>query len=300
MTSDAVLPHPDKAGARPRTDSREGATAYTDQVLLLTPSRGLGGGIERYVQTVQAAFAERNVACQRLDLARPGLAGHRALYAKAAAAVETPSGRSHRVIVAHRALLPISALLSRTRQVSGVSVICHGSDVWRSPGDPRARLERWLMRQRNVRIVTASSFTAGSLLLFAGQAAILPPGLSRVWFSELVAAADAAAQAPDPRVGLELMTAFRLCDWQDKGLPQLTAAIAALGRKDIRLTVCGSGEPSAELLAHVTPYPWCRIRPRLIDRELAAQLANSDLFVLATRTRTRSTTVRGGVRSGAA
>lgn len=142
------------------------------------------------------------------------------------------------------------------------------------------------MRQRNVRIVTASSFTAGSLLLFAGQAAILPPGLSRAWFSELVAAdAAAVARRSDPQVGLELMTAFRLCDWQDKGLPQVTAAIAALGRKDIRLTVCGSGEPSAELLAHIAAYPWCRVRPGLTDRELAAQLASSDLFVLATRTR---------------
>jgi glycosyltransferase involved in cell wall biosynthesis len=142
------------------------------------------------------------------------------------------------------------------------------------------------MRHRDVRIVAVSSFTAGSLLLFAGQAAILPPGLARAWFSELVAAGDAAAAlASDARVGLELMTAFSLSDWQDKGLPQLTAAIAALGRMDVRLTVCGSGEPSAELIAHVAPYPWCRVRPGLTDRELAAQLASSDLFVLATRTR---------------
>jgi glycosyltransferase involved in cell wall biosynthesis len=265
---------------------QDGATAYPDQVLLLAPSRGLGGGIERYVQTVQSAFAEREVACQRLDLARPGLAGHRALFAEAAAALDASAGRPHRVIVAHSALLPVSALLSRTRQVSGVSVICHGSDVWSSPADPRARVERWLMRHRDVRIVAVSSFTAGSLLLFAGQAAILPPGLARAWFSELVAAGDAAAAlASDARVGLELMTAFSLSDWQDKGLPQLTAAIAALGRMDVRLTVCGSGEPSAELIAHVAPYPWCRVRPGLTDRELAAQLASSDLFVLATRTR---------------
>jgi phosphatidylinositol alpha-1,6-mannosyltransferase len=141
MTSEAVLPHPDKTGARTRTDMQDGATAYPDQVLLLAPSRGLGGGIERYVQTVQSAFAEREVACQRLDLARPGLAGHRALFAEAAAALDASAGRPHRVIVAHSALLPVSALLSRTRQVSGVSVICHGSDVWSSPADPRARVE---------------------------------------------------------------------------------------------------------------------------------------------------------------
>ena len=275
------------SGTRPASKSPSGpAGPPRGPVLLLTPSRGLGGGIERYVQTVESAFAELKVACQRFDLARPGPAGHRALFAEAAVALDASAGRSHRVIVAHRALLPVSALLSRTRQVSGISVICHGSDVWRSPADPRARLERWLMRHRNMRIVAASSFTAGSLLLFAGQAAILPPGLSRAWFSELVAAGDAAAaQASDVRVGLELTTAFRLGDWRDKGLPQLTAAIAALGRKDVRLTVCGSGEPPAELVAHVAAYPWCQVLPGLSDRELAAQLARSDLFVLATRTR---------------
>jgi phosphatidylinositol alpha-1,6-mannosyltransferase len=286
MTHSTVVPGP-APGTRPASKTPCGPTSTPrGPVLLLAPSRGLGGGIERYVQTVQSAFAELEVACQRFDLTRRGPAGHRALFAETAAALDSSPRRSHRVIVAHRALLPVSALLSRTRQVSGISVICHGSDVWHSPADPRARLERWLMRHRDMRIVAVSSFTAGSLLLFAGQAAILPPGLSRSWFSELVAAGDAAAaQASDARVGLELTTAFRLSDWQDKGLPQLTAAITALGRKDIRLTVCGSGEPSAELVAHVADYPWCRVRPGVTDRELAAQLASSDLFVLATRTR---------------
>ena len=88
-----------------------------------------------------------------------------------------------------------------------------------------------------------------------------------------------------PRAGLELTTAFRLDHWRDKGLPQLIAAVAALGRDDVRLTVCGSGEPSADLLAHVGGYPWCTVRPGLTDSELAAQFASCDLFVLATRTR---------------
>jgi len=59
-----------------------GATAGpgAPQALLLAPSRGLGGGIERYVETVEAAFADQAVTCARLDLARPGL---RALAAPA-------------------------------------------------------------------------------------------------------------------------------------------------------------------------------------------------------------------------
>ena len=63
------------------------ANARAGQVLLLAPSRGLGGGIERYVQTVQSAFDDTGVACRRLDLARPGPAGHRALLIEAAAAL---------------------------------------------------------------------------------------------------------------------------------------------------------------------------------------------------------------------
>lgn len=249
-------------------------------VLLLAPSRGLGGGIERYVQTVQSALGDRGVACRRLDLARPGPAGHRALLAEAAAALPV-TGKPARVILGHRALLPVAALLARMRAVSGISVICHGSDVWGSRSRPRWRLESLLMRRHDVRIVAVSSFTAGALSP-VGRAAVLPPGLSRSWFSELV---SAAAADRVPHAGLEVMTAFRLGEWRDKGLPALISAVAAVGRADARLTVCGSGSPPADLLALASGLPWCTVRPALPDRELAAQFASSDLFVLATRTR---------------
>ena len=44
----------------------------TGRVLLLTPSRGLGGGIERYVETLEWAFARQGVPYERIDLDRPG------------------------------------------------------------------------------------------------------------------------------------------------------------------------------------------------------------------------------------
>jgi glycosyltransferase involved in cell wall biosynthesis len=50
--------------------------------------------------------------------------------------------------------------------------------------------------------------------------------------------------------------------------------------------VCGSGEPPADLVAHVRRFPWCVLRTQLSDAELAAQFARTSLFVLATRTRT--------------
>lgn len=277
MTSDALFSSQDvvakrHVGARPR-------------VLLLAPSRGSGGGIERYMETVKSVFDDTNVLSRRLDLTRPGPAGHRALLAEGAAALAGTTERT-RVVIGHRSLLPVAATLARIRPVDGISVICHGGDVWGTRLAPRRALESWLMRRPDVRLVAVSSFTAGTLLL-RGPATVLPPGLSRTWFGELVNAADRTAAATNgaERAGLEVMTAFRLTDWRDKGLPQLTTALTALGRADIRLSVCGSGEPPADLLAHVRRYPWCTLHPRLTDAELAARFAQASLFVLATRTR---------------
>ena len=251
-----------------------------DPVLLLAPSRGLGGGIERYVHTVEWAFDACGVAHQRIDLAYPGPVGHLRLLVESAARLGRRS-EPVRVVVAHPALLPTAALLARARRVAGISVICHGSDVWGSRSGPRWYAESRLMRRDDVRVVAGSSFTAGAL--YPGcPATILPPGLSRGWFDELVLAAAADRR---PHTGIEVMTAFRLSDWRDKGLVQLTAAVASLGRCDIRLTVCGSGAPPAGLLDHVRSYPWFTLRSGLTDRELARQLAAADLFVLATRTR---------------
>jgi len=251
-------------------------------VLLLAPSRGLGGGIERYVQTVQSAFDEAGVTTRRLDLAQPGPAGHLALLARARAVLAGIPAPA-RLVIAHRALLPVATALASAGRAAGISVICHGSDVWGSRWRPRWLAESTLMRRSGVRIVAVSSFTAGALFP-GGQATVLPPGLSRAWYGEL-AAAGRAATGPASGDGLEVMTAFRLAEWREKGLPELTEAIAALGRGDVTLTVCGSGEPPDALRSHLRGYPWCRLCPGLSDAALAACYARASLFVLATRTR---------------
>jgi phosphatidylinositol alpha-1,6-mannosyltransferase len=277
MTGETVLSRQGRpAGPRQRS-------AHAGNVLLLAPSRGLGGGIERYVQTIQLAFDDAGVPSSRLDLTRPGPAGHRALLDAAAAVLADAAGPT-RVIIGHRALLPLAALLARNRAVDGISVICHGSEVWGHRVGPRHCLDGWLMRRRDVRLVAVSSFTAGTLLP-RRPATVLPPGLSRAWFGELAGAADRAAVMERTQRAFEVMTAFRLAEWRDKGLPELTAALTALGRPDIRLSVCGSGEPSPDLLAYVHRFPWCTLRPGLTDAELATRFAQAKLFVLATRTR---------------
>lgn len=250
------------------------------RALLLSPSRGLGGGIERYVETLEWSFTALGVEYRRIDLERAGSAAHARMLVRARRQIQAEPVPT-RLVVAHRALLPIASLLARQRSVSGISVVCHGSDVWGAPRRPRWYIENHLMRRHVVRVVAASSFTAGTL---AGgcPATVLPPGLSGDWFRDLV---GAASERRLHREGIELVTAFRLEDWRDKGLPQLVEAVEILGRQDVRVTVCGSGAPSADLRQLINAHRFCTLRVGLSDSELACQLAAADLFVLATRTR---------------
>jgi phosphatidyl-myo-inositol dimannoside synthase len=250
------------------------------RVLMLTPSRGLGGGIERYAETVEWAFADQSVEHRRIDLHSSGPVAHARMLAEARRQLRMARVPT-RLVLLHRALLPVASVLARDALVEGTSVVCHGSDVWDKSLRPRRYAELRLMRLPRVRVVGVSSFTAGALATDC-PAAVLPPGLSRTWFQTLVSAADQAGQRPP---GIRLVTAFRLADWRDKGLPELLGAVAGLGRADVSLAVCGSGEPPADLRELVRQHPYSELKPGLTDRGLAQELAAADLFVLATRTR---------------
>jgi phosphatidyl-myo-inositol dimannoside synthase len=252
----------------------------TGRVLLLSPSRGLGGGIERYVETLESAFATEGVECQRLDLSGSGARAHARLLAQGRATLRAAQ-EPVRLVAAHRALLPVTAMLARDFAACGVSLLCHGSEMWDSRWRPRRYLERRLMRSAGVRVVAVSTFTAGALIRDC-RATVLSPALSREWFDTLAAA---AAGGPGRGPGIRLATAGRLADWRGKGLPQLVAAVAALGRPDVYLTICGSGSPPAGLLRLVREYSWCTMRPGIGDADFARELAAADLFVLATQTR---------------
>jgi phosphatidyl-myo-inositol dimannoside synthase len=261
-------------------DADENLHRANERVLLLAPSRGLGGGIERYISTLEWAFADQKIVSQRIDLGRPGLRAHLKMLADGRALLRASPKRT-RLVVGHRALMPVATLLAREPMVSGISILCYGDDVWNERHRPRTSVERALMKRPGVRVVAISSFTAGTL---AGdcQSTILSCALSQKWF-ETLAAASTTIQRPTQ--GVQLTTAFRLADWRNKGLPQLIEAITAQHRADIRLTICGSGEPPPDLLQLVASHDWCTLRVGITDGELAIQLASADLFVLATRTR---------------
>jgi phosphatidyl-myo-inositol dimannoside synthase len=252
----------------------------TGQALLLAPSHGLGGGIERYLETLEWAFASSGIKSRRIDLERPGPRAHLRMLMDGRAALKKVAEPT-RIVVGHRALLPVATLLAGMAIVRGITVVCHGSEAWDSRWRPRRIAERRLMRRPRVRVVAVSSFTAGSLASDC-LATVLSPGLSPEWFEVLVGAARGHAGVGS---GAKLMTVFRLASWREKGLPELILAIEDLGRTDIRLTICGNGEPPADLLQFIAGRRWCVLRHDVNDQELAGELASADLFVLATRTK---------------
>lgn len=251
-----------------------------DRVLLLAPSNRLGGGIERFIGTVQESFAELGITCHRIDLERAGTRSHIKMLTEARRLLRSNAERA-RLVIGHRALLPVAWALGRESTVAGISVLCHGSEVWSTSRRVRNSMERGLMKRSGIRTVAASGFTAGKLPTGC-QATVLPPGLSRKWFETLVAAGTGAPLATP---GVQLVTAFRLSSWQDKGIAEIIWGIDALGRRDVHLTICGSGEPPPGLCELVAAHPWCTLSAQISDLELAQQFAAADLFVLATRTR---------------
>jgi glycosyltransferase involved in cell wall biosynthesis len=240
--------------------------------------------------TVESAFVAEGVECRRLDLSGSGARAHARLLAQGRTILRADPVPT-RLVAAHRTLLPAAALLARDPAICGISVLCYGSDIWDSRWRPRRALERRLMRRAHVRVVTISGFSAGALVRDC-PATILPPALSREWADVLATAA--AAGGPGRGPGIQLATAFRLSEWRTKGLPQLVEAVTALGRPDVRLTVCGSGDPPADLLRLVSEHSWCVLRADLSDSELAHELAAADVFVLATQTKSG----RGSVGEG--
>ena len=258
-----------------------GTVGMTATALLLAPSQGRGGGIERYVETIEWALGAQGVHYYRISLTGPGIAGNVRMLRECRSQFGLGDGPPDRIIVAHRSMVPAAALLTLRWRSCGTTVICHGVEVWAARPRMRTAAEDRLMRRSHVRVVAVSNFTSGALFSEC-QATILPPGLSPTWFATLV---EAAATEHHLEPGIHLMTAFRLADFRNKGLPELLDAIARLGRADVRMTVCGSGQPPEDLRRLIASYRWCALRNGLSNEELALQFAAADLFVLATRTR---------------
>jgi glycosyltransferase involved in cell wall biosynthesis len=214
-----------------------------------------------------------------MDLQGSGLRAHATLLATAQDHLRVTHS-TVRMILAHRALLPLGIILSRQRCVQGISVVFHGSDVWDKRRGLRKVVENRAIRHSNVRAVAVSNYTAGALSHIR-HATVVPPGLSDDWYQILVD----ARRGRDRQNQQSIVTAFRLTAWREKGLPEIVQAVALLNRPDLNIVICGNGEVPRELREFVGRYSFCSLRAGLSDLELANQLAAAKVFVLATRMR---------------
>jgi phosphatidyl-myo-inositol dimannoside synthase len=254
-------------------------------VLLLAPSDGLGGGIERYLDSVRAALAEAGVRVVRVDLRRPDrpLRGRAKLLFAARAVL---SGLRHRrpgaVLVGHRSFVPLAAVVVALARPARAPVLFYGSDIF-----GLGRFSRVLLRRsRLLAPLTISGFSAGALATL-GVAPVLHPGLDPAWRDMLIAAAATRRAEPYPADAARVLTVFRLSEWESKGLPELLAALAELRRsRDVRLVVAGLGPAPAGLRAAIDRYEDVELVESPSDRTLAGLYAAADLFALCTRTRT--------------
>lgn len=256
-------------------------------ILLLTPSSGLGGGIERVADAVVDALQHSGALWNHMSLiskteVEGARASHWRLYGLAKRWIASQDS-DVRIVVLHRSLLPVAVMLSSQAKNSvGVTVLLHGIDVW-----GRHRPELLLLRHRAVRPVAVSGFTAG-VVGVRTPATVMNSPINGLWYQSLVAAAK---PTKDRHERLRIMTSFRLESWREKGLETVVDAVKRLDRPT-QLTVCGSGQVQPGLQSLLSQLDGAELKDNLSDDELAAQFATSDLFVLATRTN------RGRIPSG--
>ncbi|WP_131785511.1 glycosyltransferase family 4 protein [Protofrankia symbiont of Coriaria ruscifolia] len=257
-------------------------TGRTGDVLLLAPSLGLGGGIERYLATLEQALDGSGAQVRRVDLLSPGR--RPTLAAKAAfAARALVAARRHSpircLLVGHPGLIPVAAAVTAAARPPRSFVAFYGTDIWGT----RPLRRTLLTRLSRARPLTISSFSAGAMVSL-GIPAVLPPGIDPVWRQALLSTPRPAGADRVP----VLLTVCRLPDWRGKGVAELVEATRQVRERigAVRLVVAGQGPaPSdlVELLAqadaelHVSPS----------DAQLAQLYCTADLFALCTRTRVR-------------
>jgi glycosyltransferase involved in cell wall biosynthesis len=250
-------------------------------LLLLSPTSGFGGGVERVMAAVEDAWPGRVV---RVDLYRsdhttrasgqPRLKvgfALRALWAFVRA-------RPDLILAGHLGQMPVAAPLALGRPLA---LWGHGREVW--PKLPR--WERFLVR-RCARILTSSEFTARELAARAGipyerfTAVPLPIGGS---FDAVLE--DPERKPSDDRPPTLLSVSRVAPDCRYKGLFLTAEAMLEIveRRPDVRWVVVGSG-PDLPLLARRVEELGIADRVDLrgaVDEDgLLAAYREADLFVL--------------------
>jgi glycosyltransferase involved in cell wall biosynthesis len=247
------------------------------KTLLLTPSDGLGGGIERYVHTLRMALVDSGEHVVSVALTTgpaPSLRwGTKARFAARSvrAAAQT---RSEVVMAMHPGLLPVLLVVRLVSPRARFVLFFYGTDIWGGI----AVWERWVLKRwRRLGLATISNYSAGAVSMLGRDPDVLMPALDRVWHAQLV-----QASRPHAERDLDLLSVFRLADWETKGVPDFLEVVERLSRsRPTKAAIAGKGPVPAPLLAA------CRgagveVLSDLTEAELAALYGRTRVFLLAT------------------
>jgi glycosyltransferase involved in cell wall biosynthesis len=256
------------------------------RVLLLAPSGGLGGGIERYLGAVEERLRAGGADVHRVDLLGPAdTLSMRTRLRFAAAALRTAlrAGPFDTVFAGLPNLIPVAAAAVPVARARRGLVLFHGTDIW-----AMRRVDRVILTHHPVlRPMTVSSYSSGALAR-VGMAPVLRPSIATSWRAALLAAGSRRATAGAVPT---LLSVFRLndADWVGKGLRELLAALPTVRAHvgPVRLVVAGQG-PVLDAVRHaVAGHEDVDLVESPDDLTLAGLYAAADLFVLCTRTRVR-------------
>jgi phosphatidylinositol alpha-1,6-mannosyltransferase len=246
------------------------------KALLLTPSRGLGGGIERVADGVERGWPE---GLRRVDLAGTTPAAKLAFAWRASAVAARR--RPDVVLCLHAELLPVAAAAAAAGGAR-CALMGMGREVWAPMDAPRRALVR-----RCSRVLAISPYTAEWLARRAG----LEPDAVRVValpvderFARAAAQGDGGARHAGD--GLRLLTVSRITsECRYKGHFAVAEAVARLVREGrrVRWTVVGHGDDLPvlrERCAALGLEGHAELLGRVDDAELERRYREADAFVL--------------------
>ncbi|HEX7167610.1 MAG TPA: glycosyltransferase family 4 protein [Acidimicrobiales bacterium] len=253
--------------------------------LVLVASLGLGGGIERYADTVIRSLERLGHCVDVVALRSHGAAPTARTKARflwhVFRALRDPSRKYQAVVVMHPSMYPAVSAVARLARCSAPRFcFFFGHDIWSAP---HRHLRR--VRRTRARAVTISAFSSGALAARGVRADVLEPGLPRDWYDLLRSRTRPKAACADPST-LHILMTFRLGQAVSKGALRVIEASDRLRKAHpecaVRLLIAGTGSTPAVLINAATSRPWLQVVESPSDGQLAALYTSADVFVLPT------------------
>lgn len=246
------------------------------KTLLLTPSEGLGGGIERYIFTLRAPLVAAGAEVDSVSLTMaPGRALGLADKARFAVRSLRAAARARpKVVMAmHPGLLPVLLVVRLVSPRARFFLFFHGTDIWGGVG----WWTGWLLKRwRHLELATVSNYSAGAVSMLGKDPVVLMPALDSVWHAQLV-----QASRPHAERDLDLLSVLRLADWEAKGVPDFLEAVERLSRsRPVKAVIAGKGPVPAPLLA-ACGRAGVEVLSELAEAELASLYGRTRVFLLA-------------------